>query len=85
MARVYTTIVTSCGYRCPAYEHRDFEVGGAEQNWCTLYNKEIYGKIIKNGFPEFCKLPDESNSNGDYEDGIPDEDIIERLKKYIGT
>ena len=42
-----------CPYRTTEYEHGR---GCVEWEYCTKYKKEIYGKIMNNGFPNFCEL-----------------------------
>lgn len=60
MARIFCRVVSRCGYDCPAYSSEAVEAGGGDYDYCRKYKKEIYGLIIKDGFPTFCQLPTES-------------------------
>lgn len=59
MARIYKVKkrIEQCGSQCPAFEEEcDTGHGCAMYTHCTKYKKEIYGNIVKNGFPTFCEL-----------------------------
>ena len=67
MIRIYTKEIGSCGYQCPSYSCEQCECGGGDYQYCDLYKKEIYGNIIVDGFPTFCKLSSKKSDMVDWD------------------
>jgi hypothetical protein len=42
--------------KCPYRTTEEAGFGGVEWEFCQKYKKEIYKKIMDNGFPNFCEL-----------------------------
>jgi len=70
MTRIYTKEVENCGYQCPSYSCEQCECGGGDYQYCDLYKKEIYGKILVDGFPTFCKLDLKKSDMVDWDEPI---------------